>query len=294
MFGILGVLVLFSSTWAFGALTVLESAKYFEYLFVAFSCIQGFFVFIIFVMFAKETQDLWLQACGCKKRKKREVLASAITGSDPSSHRPPRMTLDENAERLRAMEEMDLEMRLKTNTWDVMYIMPQNQFDVLLCSDATKDRNHQLQEQDSPSSDAEVSPTHPSQTETRFIGLSPQEVLLTNSRDATHHSPTHSIDSTQNAVECLSTADSGILMEKGKTTPSPTLQDSLLQHPQSGSTPRHVHSVSGIGYVSAESSMETLPQSKEDCFTSKNEPITLAPSLRPRAIPNEYARVHVD
>ena len=278
MFTIISVMLLFGVTWTFGAFTIIRDSELFEYLFVAFNSLLGFFVFLFFVVFARETQDLCLQTCGCKQKQKREVVITAITDA-PIVPKTERMTLDANAERLRAMEEMDLDMRLNMNSWDIMYIMPQNQFDVLISSDSHKtDADDDLE-----LSTAEIPPGH-----SESHDVSPQENPLS-------RSPSHSIDSAQNGMDCVSTADSGILMDKAKNTPSPTPGESSLYYPQSGSTPNHSHSVSGIGYVSDDSvSMDALPHKEEDCYIGKNEPITLAPSLRPRAVPNEYTRVHVE
>ena len=89
-------------------------------------------------------------------------------------------------------------------------------------------------------------------------------------------------------MEIMSTADSGILMDTSnnkKTTPSPT----------STKPPHHIHSASGIGYISAESSLETLPQREEDCYVkSKADSIEIAPALIPRAVPNDYSRLRVE
>lgn len=344
MFSILGIMLLFGLTWAFGAFTIRGGPDYFRYLFVGFNSLQGFFVFLFFVAFAKETFDLWLQSCGCKKRKKRRTLLSAVTGVVAPN--PKRMGLDKRADRLKAMEEADPDTMLGTNSWDITFFMPQmRQFSATLGSDAaaatttttTTPRGlaaDTQQEQlpasridatcSSPRSEAPASPgtgplespgvEQPSETnepeESNSLGRQQRSVSLSSGPSSVEppessltyetapgkghnptHSPTHSLDSAQNAMECMSTADSGILMDKVKSTPSPPPQ---LQHPQSGSTPRHVHSVSGIGYVSAESSMETLPQREEECYNIRREPITLAPSLRPRAVPNDYATVDVD
>lgn len=325
IFSILGVMFLFGLTWVFGALTIRGGSDYFKYLFVGFNSLQGVFIFVFFVVFAKETQDLWLQTCGCKERKKRKTLMSAITGIAPPKR--DRLGLDENADRLKPMEEVDLEARLGMNSFDITFAVQPTQFDVLLNSDnsfraggvdgtqeelalpVTREETREQEalwlergtlEQDSSSQDQELcSEDQKSSSQDHELILRDQKLELElgslnqgSLYSATNgHSPTHSLDSAQNAYDCMSTTDSGILMDKGKSSPPP-LQD--LQHPQSGSTPRHVHSVSGIGYISAESSMETLPQGEEDCYRNKTEPITLVPSLRPRAIPNEYTPVNVE
>lgn len=318
-------MLLFGLTWVFGAFTIRGGPNYFKYLFVGFNSLQGLFVFVFFVVFAKQTQDLWLQICGCKERKKREKFLTAITGIAPPKR--DRLGLDENADRLKPMEEENIEARLGMTTFDITYAVQPTQFDILLNSDRSF-RDTEVEEEpvlsrinEEPCEQGEGSRGGSEQGEglqgpLDQQGLSEKEVLekqldfefsapeLHHSQDhksnilnersrcLTGHSPTHSLDSAQNA-EIMSTADSGILMDKRKNSPSPPLQD--LQHPQSGSTPRHIYSVSGIGYISAESSMETLPQQEEDCYKPhKGEPITLAPSLRPRAVPNEYATINVE
>lgn len=330
IFSIFGVMLLFGLTWAFGALTIRGGSDYFKYLFVGFNSLQGVFVFVFFVVFTKETQDLWLQVCGCKERKKRKTLLSAITGVAPLKR--DRLGLDENADRLKPMEEVDVEARLGMNSFDITFAVQPTQFDVLLNSDSPlrasgvdetqeepalpmtreeTDEQHRAgfgtAEQDSASRDHLLSQVQGSSSLDQKLDLELDTLNLYSVNVG--HSPTHSLDSAHNAYECMSTTDSGILMsttgsgilmsmtdsgilvDKGKHSPHPS-----LQHPQSGSTPRHVHSVSGIGYISAESSMETLPQKEEDCYRSKSEHITLAPSLslRPRAVPNEYTPVNVE
>ena len=311
IFSNLGVLLLFGVTWVFGAFTIKEEGpEFFKYLFVGFNSLQGFFVFFFFVVFAKQTSDLWLQSCGCKERKKRKTLISAITGTVPPKKQ--KMALDANAERLRPMEEVDPEARLGMNSWDIMFVMPTNQFDVMMSSEHPIRADSAVRDAEegtrtgvqtagisvAPSSLYQDMPTPTEDSESPYRDSSSlyqgdvetyhhqQQQQLRSAAEPIGHSPSHSIDSAH-----MSTADSGILMERqGKSSPSPP----LFQHPQSGSTPKHVHSVSGIGYVSAESSMEMLPQREEDCYISKGQQITLAPCLRPRAIPNEYSRVDVD
>lgn len=338
IFGILGVMFLFGLTWVFGAFTIGGGPDYFKYLFVGFNSLQGLFIFVFFVVFAKESQDLWLQTCGCKERKKRKTFMSAITGIAPPKR--DRLGLDEDADRLKPMEEINLEARLGMSSFDIMYAVQPSQFDVLLHSNSSyragnvareleepeeeepalpmtseenrkrgealleqekkelesifsepksysQDQRSNLQERESSSLERE---SNSQERESRLVGQGSGLLSEGSLCPATiGHSPTHSLDSTQNVLECMSMADSGILVDKRT---SPPLQD--LQHPQSGSTPRHVHSVSGIGYISAESSMEMLPQTEEDCYINKNEPITLASSLRPRAVPNEYTTVNVE
>ena len=278
--------------WVFGAFTFSGASVAFQFLFVIFNSLQGFFIFLFFVVMAKETQDLWLQACGCKKRKKRVTLSSAIISSSSKSHKVRRVTLDENAERLKEMEEVDNERRKRTNTWDIAYVVPQNQFDIFLSSDIVSQRQEEQETKDGfkePDVTCDREQLKPQEAPLTSKELPVSPLDLEDCEERRSASPAEaSMDSTQeNALECLSTADSGILMDKVKnTTPSPTQAD-----PPSC---EHIHSVSG-GYVSAGSSLETLPQREEECYVKdKKEPIEIAPHLKTRAIPNEYARLHIE
>jgi len=121
IFSILGITSLVGLGWVFAAFTIAGTAQVFEFLFVGFNSLQGFFIFLFFVVFPKETQDLWLQACGCKEKKKRTSMSSAIMSSSSRSQKVRRVTLDENAERLKAIEEVeDLEGRKQSNSWDCL------------------------------------------------------------------------------------------------------------------------------------------------------------------------------
>lgn len=291
---------LFGLAWVFGAFTIKGASSTFQFIFVILNSLQGFYIFMFFVIFAKETRDLWLQACGCKKKKKRETMSSAILAYSKSSQRSCRMMLDDNAERLKAMETTDVETRKTMNSWDIAYIMPQKQFDVFLSSDTVKQKDKK-EEQDK---ETEPKPMEliPMKNIEQQQQQPPPEVKekveeeedKERRRDERVSSPADSMDSTQqNALECLSTADSGILMDKAKSTPSPTMPEGEWPHP--GSLPcHHVHSVSGMGYISAGSSLETLPQPEEGYVKPKTDSIDISSQLRTRAIPNEYARLQVE
>ena len=294
IFSILGITSLVGLGWVFAAFTIAGTAEVFEFLFVGFNSLQGFFIFLFFVVFAKETQDLWLQACGCKEKKKRMSMSSAIMSSSQRSQKVRRVTLDENAERLRAMEEVDHEGRKQSNSWDIAFIVPQNQFDVFLGSDVVgrnRSKEEEKEEEDElkkpdviPTKDDDKDKVKEQTKETQDSQQVP--VVPLGGPAPTPQEPAP-VESERTTSPAASTTDSGILMDNKKTTPSPTR-----------TTPHHhhVHSASGIGYVSAESSLETLPQREEDCYMkSNNETIVeIAPKLVPRAVPNDYSRVHVE
>ena len=252
IFTILTVMLIFGLTWVFGAFTVLRTADYLDYLFVIFNSFQGLFIFLIFVVFAKETRDLWLQTCGCKKRKAddgiNELSPSRRVSRNPSLRKTDDdLDMDseidfslEGADRLEALKAMDRDARLNMNSWDVMYIMPQNTFDIFLNSD-------QYQQPPSIPMAAATATTSSSQQPSPATTASPK--LPSSANDI-------------NIREDQSTADSGIMMEQLKNGRSPKrLVGEPIMTIEESETKRssyHIHSVSGIGYVSADSDDEFL------------------------------------
>ena len=253
IFTILAVILIFGLTWIFGAFTVLRTSNYIEYLFVVFNSLQGLFIFLIFVVFAKETRNLWLVTCGCKERKSKDEMRnlSRRVSRNPSLRKTgDELDSDESfdydgADHLEALKALDREARLNMNSWDVMYIMPQNTFDIFLNSD-------QFQ--------------HPCMPMAASSNLPPGSSL------STVHTPMSDI----NTREDQSTADSGILVDQLKSGQSPkrlpgepitTIEESEKR------SSYHIHSVSGIGYVSADS---------DDEFLDRTSPSVLAtpPSKR--------------
>ena len=79
MLSLCGVMVLFGFSWALAAFTVKGASEVFQFLFVVFNSLQGFFIFLFFVVLAKEARELWLRLCGCKKRKKYHVTSTAYS-----------------------------------------------------------------------------------------------------------------------------------------------------------------------------------------------------------------------
>ena len=248
MLNIIAVLVLFGLTWLFGAFTVQRSilpfgnSELFEFLFVVCNSLQGFYVFIFFVVLAKETRQLWLETCGCRKKKEEllEAHMESIPGTPsvsrvPSLRRPTKpFNIDEYGRRLEELTVDTPDTRKRMNSWDIMYVMPQNQFHILFSGD------HQFQQHP-----AEQKQEEDIEKEVDILqdGGEVGGVLGANEADQDNKS----------------TADSGIMDDKAKSTPSPTMgksHDLNLAHPQPGGTPHHVHSVSGIGYISDEESAE--------------------------------------
>lgn len=250
IFTIIAVLLVFGLTWLFGAFTVLRFSVYMDYLFVVFNSLQGLFIFLIFVVFAKETRHLWLTTCGCKEKKSKGGLeaASRRVSRNPSL----RKTGDEidsddsfdfdGADHLEALKAFDRDARLNVNSWDVMYIMPQNTFDIFLNSD-------QFQQPSLPPMASSSSTAQPAVSA------------------VTVHTPTSDIT----VLEDQSVADSGILVDQLKSGRSPkrlpgepirTIEESEKK------SSCHIHSVSGIGYVSADSDDEFLDRTSPPVLAS--------------------------
>ena len=246
MLNIIAVSLLFGMTWVFGALTVQKQHELFEFLFVVSNSLQGFYVFIFFVVLAKETRELWLDTCGCRK-KKEEPDAAAVPGTPtvtrvPSLRKPPAFNIDEYGNRLEELTVDTPDTRKRMNSWDIMYVMPQNQFHVLMFSDGQLQPQPELEQEE----DIEKELDTP----------------LSKKSDAGEGG----LD-----IDNRSTADSGIMDDKAKSTPSPILgarsHQLEMAHPQPGGTPMHVHSVSGIGYVSDESAEDN--EAHHTSITSK-------------------------
>ena len=247
MLNVIAILILFGVTWVFGALTVQKRYELFEFLFVVSNSLQGFYIFVFFVVLAKETRELWLETCGCRKKKEEpdapnmdSVPGTPTVNRVPSLRKTKPFNIDEYGKRLEELTIDTPDTRKRMNSWDIMYVMPKNQFHILLFSD-----NHELQQ-------------HPEHEEEK--DLDKEMDLPSSVKDGGESG----VDNADNR----STADSGIMDDKGKTTPSPTtgrsrFHETLMSHPQSGAIPVHVHSVSGIGYVSDDSTEEVHSRDDE-------------------------------
>ncbi len=262
IFTIIAVLTVLGLTWLFGAFTVLRASVYTEYLFVIFNSLLGLNIFLIFVVFAKETRNLWLVTCGCKEKKSKGGLEA--TGRRVSRNPSLRKTGDEidsddsydydDADNLEALKAFDKDARLNVNSWDVMYIMPQNTFDIFLNSDQFQQPSLSMASNNTP---LRISSSSTSKTQ------------------VTVHTPTSDI----NVLEDQSVADSGISVDQLKSRQSPkrlpgepitTIDVSEKKHSH------HVHSVSGIGYVSADSDDEFLDRASPP-------PVLASPPTRRRS-----------
>ena len=117
-----GVMVLFGLTWVFAAFTVRSASVVFQFLFAIFNSLQGFFIFLFFVVLAKEARELWLVACGCKKQK----FVSQATATTPSGSRTPSRAASLKM-KFPEFDDSDMEAQVRDrpfNYWDIQYIVP--------------------------------------------------------------------------------------------------------------------------------------------------------------------------
>ena len=61
LFSIISIMLMFGIQWLFGAFTIGEVSIVFQWLFVIFSTLQGFVLFLFFVGLNKEARDEWLR-----------------------------------------------------------------------------------------------------------------------------------------------------------------------------------------------------------------------------------------
>ena len=118
-----GVMVLFGLTWVFAAFTVRNASIAFQFLFAVFNSLQGFFIFLFFVVLSKDSRELWLLACGCKKQKV-PTQATATTNSHSGSRVPSRA--GSLKVKFPEFDDSDMEAQVNRpfNYWDVQYIIP--------------------------------------------------------------------------------------------------------------------------------------------------------------------------
>ena len=75
---IVSISFMFGLQWVFGAFTIAEASLAFQWLFVIFSTLQGFFLFLFFCVFTQDAREEWLNliTCGRRKKGKRGVITS--------------------------------------------------------------------------------------------------------------------------------------------------------------------------------------------------------------------------
>ena len=75
---IASIMSMFGLQWFFGALTIAQASLTFQWLFVIFSTLQGFFLFLFFCVLGQDAREEWLNvfSFGWRKKKKRGVTTS--------------------------------------------------------------------------------------------------------------------------------------------------------------------------------------------------------------------------
>ena len=76
---IISISFMFGLQWAFGAFTIEEASVVFQWLFVVFSTLQGFFLFLFFCVFTEEAREEWLNLFSCGRRQKKKRGVGVIT-----------------------------------------------------------------------------------------------------------------------------------------------------------------------------------------------------------------------
>ena len=78
MVSVVSIMVMFGLQWLFGAFTIADASVAFQWLFVIFSTLQGFLLFVFFCVLGKDAREEWLNvfSFGFRKKKKRGVYTS--------------------------------------------------------------------------------------------------------------------------------------------------------------------------------------------------------------------------
>lgn len=82
---IMVVMVLFGLMWIFGAFTIREASTAFQFVFAILNSLQGFFIFLFFCAFRKESRELWLQVLCCR----RKITVSTHSKTKRPKHNAP-------------------------------------------------------------------------------------------------------------------------------------------------------------------------------------------------------------
>ena len=79
MLGIVSVMLMFGLSWLFGALSIDKGASVFQWLFIIFSTLQGFCLFVFFCIIAKDGREEWQKLLTCYRydKKKHKSLHSS-------------------------------------------------------------------------------------------------------------------------------------------------------------------------------------------------------------------------
>ena len=84
LISVASIMLMFGLQWLFGALTIAEASIAFQWLFVIFSTLQGFLIFVFFCVIGKDAREEWLNVFSCGRRFKRK---DGVTTSHASTNR---------------------------------------------------------------------------------------------------------------------------------------------------------------------------------------------------------------
>ena len=78
---VVSIMLMFGLQWLFGAFTIAEASEAFQWLFVIFASLQGFFLFLFFCLLSQDAREEWLNlfSLGMRNKKKRGVFASNVS-----------------------------------------------------------------------------------------------------------------------------------------------------------------------------------------------------------------------
>ena len=78
---VFSVMLMFGLSWLFGALSIDRASLFFQWPFLIFNTLQGFFLFIFFCVIGNDAREEWLNLLSCYRRKKKQ---STVTHSRAS------------------------------------------------------------------------------------------------------------------------------------------------------------------------------------------------------------------
>ena len=83
LLSVVSIMFLFGLQWIFGAFTIAEASTVFQWFFVIFSTLQGFFLFVFFCILSHDAREEWLNlflVC-LRKKRQRSVITSKLSQS---------------------------------------------------------------------------------------------------------------------------------------------------------------------------------------------------------------------
>ncbi len=87
---------MFGLSWLFGALTIIDAEGAFDWLFVIFNTLQGFFLFVFFCVIGKDARDEWLNVLRCGRKKDTRSSTGPTSSHSRSTIRKSRPITEES------------------------------------------------------------------------------------------------------------------------------------------------------------------------------------------------------